>query len=311
MTGEARSYIIINTMQKHKHFFRHILLLAVTFTILLSGSVGYAATNTKTQTPDKQPASTDISGEVTQSYNADKNVQVGMVVKLKEDKTKTVVPLTTKESKDLLGVVVSGNEASIVLTPENVTKQQVLVATTGSFNVLVSNQGGPIKAGDYLAVSALSGIAMKASAQETNVIGRALSDFSGTSNVIGNVQLSDSLGRNSSAAIGRVKVDLRISINPLYQRTVDFIPAFVTGFADGIANKPVSVARIYLSTVILIVTAFVAANMMYSGIRNGMVAVGRNPLSKKSIIKSLIQTVIAGLIIFLAGIFGVYLLLKL
>jgi len=51
--------------------------------------------------------------------------------------------------------------------------------------------------------------------------------------------------------------------------------------------------------------------VMYSGIRSGMIAVGRNPLSKKSIIRSLIQTVIAGLIIFLAGVFAVYLLLKL
>jgi len=287
------------------------LILAVSISVLMSSVVVFAAPESQTKPKDQKNTTSDISDGVTQSYNADKKVQVGMVVKLKEDKTKTVIPLTSKESKDLLGVVVSIKEASIVLTPESATEQQVLVASTGSFNVLVSNQGGSIKSGDYLAVSALSGIAMKASAQEINVIGRALSDFSGTSNVIGNVQLKDTLGRNSSVAISRVKVDLRISINPLYQRTVDFVPAFVSGFADGIANKPVSVARIYLSTVILVVTAFVAANMMYSGIRNGMLAVGRNPLSKKSIIKSLIQTVIAGLIIFLAGIFGVYLLLKL
>lgn len=287
------------------------MILAVSISVLMSSVVVFAAPESQTKPKDQKNTTSDISDGVTQSYNADKKVQVGMVVKLKEDKTKTVIPLTSKESKDLLGVVVSIKEASIVLTPESATEQQVLVASTGSFNVLVSNQGGSIKSGDYLAVSALSGIAMKASAQEINVIGRALSDFSGTSNVIGNVQLKDTLGRNSSVAISRVKVDLRISINPLYQRTVDFVPAFVSGFADGIANKPVSVARIYLSTVILVVTAFVAANMMYSGIRNGMLAVGRNPLSKKSIIKSLIQTVIAGLIIFLAGIFGVYLLLKL
>jgi len=298
-------------MQKYKKQIRHLLILAVSISVLMSSVVVFAAPESQTKPKDQKNTTSDISDGVTQSYNADKKVQVGMVVKLKEDKTKTVIPLTSKESKDLLGVVVSIKEASIVLTPESATEQQVLVASTGSFNVLVSNQGGSIKSGDYLAVSALSGIAMKASAQEINVIGRALSDFSGTSNVIGNVQLKDTLGRNSSVAISRVKVDLRISINPLYQRTVDFVPAFVSGFADGIANKPVSVARIYLSTVILVVTAFVAANMMYSGIRNGMLAVGRNPLSKKSIIKSLIQTVIAGLIIFLAGIFGVYLLLKL
>ncbi|HVX24230.1 MAG TPA: hypothetical protein VG992_02710, partial [Candidatus Saccharimonadales bacterium] len=68
---------------------------------------------------------------------------------------------------------------------------------------------------------------------------------------------------------------------------------------------------IYLSLVVLLAITFIVANVMYSGIRSGMIAVGRNPLSKKSIIRSLIQTVIAGLTIFVAGVLAVYLLLKL
>ena len=86
-------------MRKYKHLIRHALILTVSVCVLMSTAVSFAATDTKSKQTDQKTTTADISGEVTQSYNADKNVQVGMVVKLKEDKSKTVVPLTTKESK--------------------------------------------------------------------------------------------------------------------------------------------------------------------------------------------------------------------
>jgi hypothetical protein len=49
---------------------------------------------------------------------------------------------------------------------------------------------------------------------------------------------------------------------------------------------------------------------MYGGIRNGLISIGRNPLSKKSIVRGMIQVILTALTIFLLGIFGVYLLLR-
>jgi hypothetical protein len=152
---------------------------------------------------------------------------------------------------------------------------------------------------------------MKASETQDQVIGKAAGNFTGTSNVIGTVKVKDTVNKESTVALGRINVDINITHNPLTQKTVDFVPAFLSGVAVSVAGKPVSVARIYLSTVILVVTMLLAGNMLHSGIRGGMIAVGRNPLSKKSIIKSLIQTVLAGLIVFVVGVFAVYLLLKL
>jgi hypothetical protein len=51
--------------------------------------------------------------------------------------------------------------------------------------------------------------------------------------------------------------------------------------------------------------------ILYSGVRNTLISIGRNPLSKKTIYKGLIQIILMGLIIFITGLFGVYLLLKL
>jgi hypothetical protein len=61
----------------------------------------------------------------------------------------------------------------------------------------------------------------------------------------------------------------------------------------------------------MVIAGAVSGSLIYSGIRSGMIAIGRNPLSKKSIVRGIIQVVIVGLIIFLVGVFGVYLLLKL
>jgi len=50
---------------------------------------------------------------------------------------------------------------------------------------------------------------------------------------------------------------------------------------------------------------------LYSGIRNALIAIGRNPLSKKSIFRGLLEIILTGFIILIIGLFAVYLLLKL
>ena len=300
-------------MLKNKQFlWASLALFVAAFLVALTAAPVLAATtNTaKTTTPTKAQQ-VDISSAVTSSYSADSSVQPGMVVQLKEKDPKAVVALTEASTSKILGIVIPNSNVTIVLTPQTITEQQVLVATVGSFNVLISNQNGPIKVGDYLSISSIAGVAMKSGFTEQQVIGKAAGNFTGSADVISSVTLKDSLGKDTKVAIGRIPVDISIAHNPLNQKTIDHVPAFLANLAQTVANKSVSVARIYLSSMILFVTTVVTGIMLYSGVRSGMIAVGRNPLSKKSIIKSLIQTVIAGLIIFIAGILAVYLLLKL
>lgn len=307
-------------MRRNTQLFRPILTLLLVGLLLLLAVPASAATkssgSTSGNTAGTDPAtakstSQSLNDAVTKSYNADASVQIGMIVELKAKASDTVVPLPNTDIKGMLGVVIPESNASIVLTPENIKSQQVLVATSGRYEVLVSNQNGPIKVGDYVTISAVSGVGMKASETELEVIGKAAGNFTGTANVIGQVKLSNTIGKQSTVALGRIPVDLNISHNPLFQKTVDYVPGFMAKIAVSVAQHPVSVARIYLSMALLAVTGVIAGNVLYSGVRSGMIAVGRNPLSRKSIIKSLIQTVIAGLIIFVAGVFAVYLLLKL
>jgi hypothetical protein len=293
--------------------YKKLLLVLTAFLAFSIPVTALAASKTPPKTTSSSTAKpVDVSGDITQSYNADPSVEIGMVVKLKDKDPKTVVPLPSEDSAKILGVVIPSTNATIVLTPQNVTKQQVLVTNNGHFTLLVSNQNGPVKVGDYIMVSALAGIGMKASdTADTQVVGKAAGSFTGSANVISSVDLKDTLGRKTTVAIGSIPVDIAISHNPLFQKHADYVPAGLSKFAQTVATHPVSTARMYLGFIILIISAFVTGNMFYSGVRGGMIAVGRNPLSRKSIFRSLIQTLIAGLIVFVGGIFAVYLILKL
>jgi hypothetical protein len=287
-------------------------LIFVLGLLISSGFGQYTDATTKTAAKSTSSTSSqNITQAVTQSYNADSSVDLGMLVEIKPGVANTVEALSQADAKNMLGVAVEPNQATITLTPENVNHQQIFVATTGRYDVLVSNQNGSIKSGDLITISSLSGIGMKADQNESEVLGKSAATFDGTSNVIGTANITNSLGKSSQISIGKVAVNLDIAHNPLESKETDYIPSFLSKAATTVSNKPVSAARIYLGLAVIIVASFLAGNVLYSGIRSGMIAVGRNPLTKKSIMKSLVQTVMAGLIVFVVGIFGVYLLLKL
>lgn len=295
-------------MKKYKRWVHAFLLLTL---ILLSSfaQVSGAEQAAKKKTEEAKPK--DISQAVTQSFNSEGNVELGMVVKLKDKDSGAVEPLPQSRSDKMLGVIVPADASVVTIGPQDIKKQQVFVATSGRYQVLISNQNGPIKTGDYIVMSSIDGVTMKADNEQPVTLGKAASNFNGTANVLSTVKLKDSAGKEVSVTVGRIPADLVISNNPLKQKSYDYLPEFMVNIAQTVANKSVSAARIYLSLVVLLISGVVTGMLIYGGVRSGMMAVGRNPLSKKSIMKSLVQTVIAGMIIFTAGVFAVYLLLKL
>jgi hypothetical protein len=258
------------------------------------------------------PKSTDISNGLTQSLNANSDVQIGMAVQRKDGDPSTVIPLSQKNIKNLLGIVIPNGDSPLVLTPDSNKQTQVLVVPSGRPDVLVSNQNGPIKKGDYLSLSSLDGIAMKADETQATAVGRAETNFDGKTNILNTVKLKNSLRQEVNIAIGRMPVEIGVTHNPSFkQSNSDYVPAFIGKIVFQVTSKNVSAARVYIAIVILIGLIVLVANMLYGGVRGGMVAIGRNPLSKKSIIVSLVQTVFFATIIFAGGVGGVYFLLKL
>jgi hypothetical protein len=238
---------------------------------------------------------------VSQGYNTEEPLQSGLIVKLKDENTATVEPLSIEHSEQMLGVTVGQNDAPITLSDED---NSIFVATTGRYNVIVSSQNGAIEAGDYVTISSLRGVGMRVDTRAPVVVGRALESFDGQ-DPIGSAQVA-----GNTVALGRIRVDITVARNPI-MKVEENVPEFMRRAAETIAGKPVDALRVYISLVVFIIGTAIAATLMYGGVKSGIISIGRNPLSKKSIIRGMLQVVLVGLIVFITSVFGVYLLLRL
>jgi hypothetical protein len=250
---------------------------------------------------------------VTRAYQTDTPLQRGMIVRLDAKVSTKVVAVSDTELEKMEGVVVAANDSPVTLSSENQTKQQVFVATTGRYEVLASNQNGVIKKDDYVSVSALAGIGMKATGKQSRVLGKALTNFDGKTGVVGQTTVKNSAKKDVPISLGMVVVEIAVGHNPIEEKKDSVIPGLekVQNIAGSIANKPVTPAQLYISLLALIVTAMVSGSILYAGVRTSMTAIGRNPLAKASVMRNLLQVVVTSIIILIIGIVAVYLVLKL
>lgn len=240
--------------------------------------------------------------QVTTGFSTDQDLQRGMIVSLDQGSNK-INALDPNSPDKMYGVVVDPNDAPLTLSSE---QEKVFVATSGSFEVLVSNQNGNIKSGDYITISSTPGIGMKADDKSRFVIGRALADYDGSSP---NTQRLSSEGRE--LAVGRVLANISVSANPNLKARTTSLPSFLLRSAEDISGKTVSPTRVYLGSFIAVATVIISGSLLYGGVRSSIIAIGRNPLSKASVGRNMIKVVLVGLTIFICGLFAVYLIIKL
>jgi hypothetical protein len=245
---------------------------------------------------------------VTQGYSTDKVYQRGTVVSLDAEDTSKVVAANQENQDRLHGVVVGANDSPFTLSD---TQEKTFVATVGRFDTLVSTEADIIQPGDFITISSVTGIAMKAGELDRFTIGKAIEGFDGETNAISSTELSNSEGEKATIKIGRILVDVGVGSNPLLKPTESNLPGFLQKATEAIAGKPVSAVRVYIGTFIFLAAASVSGSLLFAGVRSSVISIGRNPLSKKSITKSLLQIILTSIIIFLIGLFGVYLLLRL
>jgi hypothetical protein len=248
---------------------------------------------------------------VPQSYQTTQSLQPGIIVRLSPSNGSYIEPLSQASQTDMLGVVVSPDDAPVSLS-NNSTQQQTFVASSGEYDVLVSSQGGPIEIGNYITISSLDGVGMKASATQKIVLGKAVQAFDGKTNVASSVTLTNSNGSKQTVALSRIAVDIGVTHNPLYTSTqsTNGVPHFLAAAAQLVVNKPVGAIRIYAGLAVVVVTLLIAGGLLYAGVRSGVTAIGRNPLAKKSIMRGLITVTLMALIVFIIGLLAVYLLLR-
>ena len=234
---------------------------------------------------------------VVEGFSSSQPVQPGMVVAIDKAANRSVKPAPADNSNLIYGVSVDPSDAPITLVGQN---SQVFVATTGTYQVLVSASGGSIKPGDYISMSSINGIAGKAQVGQPVILGKAQSAFDGKTNTV-----STSNGVN----IGRVYISIGVAKNPL-SNSDPTLPYFLRKVANSVANKSVPVIRVYTALLIFLVSLVAAIVILWSGVRSSLISLGRNPLSRHAIFSGMYKVVFTGLCVFIIGLAGVYLLLK-
>lgn len=246
------------------------------------------------------------SGNISHSYHAGAAIRAGSIVSLDPDHTDQVVLANTDNGSRLLGVAVNSGDSLIAVAP-GTGKGVAQVATSGSVATLVSTLNGNIDVGDQVAVSPFSGIGMKA-LPGSRVIGLAQTAFSSKTPGAVTETVKDRAGRSTSVKVGYVQVSIAIgtnasvltegSLNPL-QRAV-----------KNLTGRSVPAGRVTLSAVIATIAVLALITLVYGSIYGSIVSIGRNPLAKYAVFRTLGS--VLGLALITAVISGVtiYFLLK-
>lgn len=244
---------------------------------------------------------------VTRAYGSDQVLQRGMIVGVNKKDSSKVEAIDVNRLSTILGVVVNPNDSPITISNDT---NHIFVTTSGLYDVLVSDQNGQISNSDYITLSSVAGVGMKASGEQSSVLGRAAGSFDGSSNVLSTASLKDAKGIEKKVHIGRVRVDISIAKNPLAKNT-DGTPAILSQAGKAIAGRSVSAVRLYMGAIVFIVGTIIAGSIMYAGVKSSIISIGRNPLTRRSILKSMLGVAVTSLLVLLVSVIGVYLLLRL
>lgn len=239
---------------------------------------------------------------LSEGYLSDQALPAGTMVSLGE--ARTVKASNLENDEELLGVVVGANDSLISLSSG---PKEVQVATGGIVQVIVSDIEGEIKPGYKLSASPIDGVAMR-SVAAGKIIGTAQGNFSAsTENTI--KREIEYKGEKRNVTIGKVSVLVGVSYlsdDP----TRSIIPGFIEKLATAIAGHQVSAVRIIVSGLLVIVVLIVDMIFVYGSVKGSIISIGRNPLSQKSISKSLLQVVGISIAVLLVTLGAVYFILS-
>jgi hypothetical protein len=236
-------------------------------------------------------------------YTTTQQLPSGSLVSPDSQKTGAVVAANSIANNNLLGVAVGSS--TVTVTQDNSTVQ---VSTDGITYVLVSSINGSIKNGDRVTASPLDGIGMKAT-DSGKVVGVAQGDLTSSSLNAQTKSVTDVHGAKKDIIIGMVPLTINVAyFQPPESRTV--VPKLFRDLSSSISGKQVSMNRLWGSLGIMLITLIIVVVLLYGAVRSSIGAIGRNPLAKSAIQRSMSKVI--GLALVILGVCSgvIYLILK-
>jgi len=207
----------------------------------------------------------------------DTSVEVGHIISVTKDGFKKS---TTEYDVLIFGVVVSAPILSV--EPRDDSTRSVI--SSGETLVRVSTANGEISEGDLITTSVQPGLGQKAT-RSGYVIGKALQGYSESGEGLISVLVGSSFGSGGGTGAG-------------------------VGSLIGIVADPAN-ARYVLAAILGIVVAIGGTIAFIRLISTGVTAVGRNPLAKGSIYRSMFVAAAAIAVLAIAGVAAVVLIINL
>ena len=246
------------------------------------------------------------SANISHSYGSSVTITTGSLVSLDPLHTNFVVPANTDNGLQLLGVVVNSKDSLLAVNSSS-DIGTIQVATSGTASVLVSDVNGNINVGDQVSVSPFNGVGMKA-AEGDQTIGLAQSSFSSKSTGSTLERVTDKAGKITEVNVGYLS--LGISIGSVPTPTGSNRQNILQRIVKSSTGRSVSTFRASLALIITISAGVALIVMIYASIYGGIISIGRNPLAKFAVFRSLVSVLgIAGLTALVASA-TVYLLLR-
>jgi len=241
----------------------------------------------------------DISSAstVTQGFKASVEIPRGAVVSIKSEGTNELEKTTTLNDKYVVGVAVESNDSLVDVRPKD---SDLSVAVNGEIEILASTLNGDIKSGDLLIASNLAGIVVKdyPPAPGVKYIAVASGELSDSTTSVKKVEVESNDGSKKQTSIGLIKA--KILLGSRQQSNKD--ETAIQSFGRKITGKPVSFVQVIISGAVFFTVVILVGIVLYTSIRNSFVSLGRNPLSRSSIISSLIKVIIIAMVVLGSGV---------
>lgn len=220
------------------------------------------------------------SANISHSYNSSSSIVVGSLVSLNPGRSDYVEKANSSNGSQLIGVAVASSNS---LLAEDSGEGSVQVATSGNADVLVSDLNGAVNVGDLVTVSPINGVGMKSDSHSA-VIGIAQTSLNIHSAGVANETITSKSGKPMTVYIGFVS--LQISVGAGSTQSSNNSQSELQQIIRNLTGNSVSVSRILISLIIALFALVAVATLIYASIYSGIISVGRNPLAKYAVFRS-------------------------
>jgi hypothetical protein len=241
---------------------------------------------------------------ISQAVKIGGTVSRGNLVTLSSSHEGTGTLASVQNGDGLLGVVVEADDSLLAIDPGRGTVQ---VAVGGTAPVLVSTLNGSIHRGDRVSVSPVAGIGMK-SEPGLPLIGYARSDLSARTAITTERSIKGEDGTIKRVLVGFVNVEINVHTSDLQASNTP--SSRLQTIVRQWTGRDVSLVRIIVALTITVVTLITLSILTYGSIYGSIISIGRNPLAKLSIFRTLRSVLFLELVLGLVAAVLVVLLLR-